>query len=91
MVEYNVNGKMKIVRHESRHTGSDMHESDVYERDTNGQWALKAQWTWRRVPGAAPGSVAGEHTAGAIAGYARMTTQIQEMPLPSKCGIHSCC
>ena len=66
MIEYNVNGTMKIVRHTSRYIGTDVHESDVYERDEDGEWILRAQWTWRRVAGAEPGSAAGEHTAGAI-------------------------
>ena len=66
MIEYNVNGTMSFSRHEAKHIGNDTRDSDVYIRDADGGWALQAEWTWRRVPGAEAGSAAGEYSAGAL-------------------------
>ncbi len=66
MIQYSVDGTMSINRHEATHVGEDVRKSDVFVRDANGDWSLEAQWTWRRVPGAKPGSAAGEYSAGAL-------------------------
>jgi len=49
-IDYWPNGSIKETRHENIFVDAETQQSNVFEKDENGEWKLKQQWVWKRVP-----------------------------------------
>jgi len=48
--DYFPNGSKKETRHANTFVDAETQNSDVFEKDEKGEWVLKQQWVWKRVP-----------------------------------------